>query len=160
MSSVAELEVEHEAQGAAVKALKDGGAPKTEIGVAVKKLLAIKQKITALEPTHKFAVKEKKKKVKAAPGEKKLTKKELRMLERAKVRHCATADRGVAAWNIAGSVWCAALSCAGPIIDHTVQPPMRPLLVSIDPPRRRPFFCKPAYCPMASLTRFLTRPHP
>ena len=126
MSSIAELEVEHEAQGAAVKALKDGGAPKTEVGVGVKKLLAIKQKITALEPTHKFAVKEKKKKVKAAPGEKKLTKKELRMLERAKVRHCATGDRDGPAWGCCERmVWCI-LGCAGPIIHCSPSIPSRP----------------------------------
>ena len=76
------------AQGLKVKELKVAKGPKDEIDVEVGKLLELKQKITALDPSHALALVEKKKKKEGATTKKKEpegpSKKDLRKQERAK----------------------------------------------------------------------------
>ncbi|KAJ8599502.1 hypothetical protein CTAYLR_007313 [Chrysophaeum taylorii] len=74
------------AQGLKVKELKAAKGPKEEIDAEVAKLVALKQELTGLDPSHELALKEKKKKApkEAAPAAKGPSKKELRMQERAK----------------------------------------------------------------------------
>jgi nondiscriminating aspartyl-tRNA synthetase len=82
MSTLAELEALHDAQGATVVALKAADKASAATKAAVQELLRIKREITALAPEHKFAMKKKekkKKKEKAAQGP---TKKELRILKK------------------------------------------------------------------------------
>ena len=86
----ASLVAECKAAGEAVASLKKGGGSKADVEAAVGKLLALKQQITALDPSHALAIADKKKKKadaaapapEAAGGEKKLSKKEQKRLAR------------------------------------------------------------------------------
>ena len=102
LAEVTELEAKIKEQAATVVAAKKGG-DKDVIKAEVTKLLEMKKAMTALDPEHPQALKDKKKKKKkdkgGADGKKGPSARELAKMERLKKREAAQAKAKVGYWE-------------------------------------------------------------